>query len=77
MKIHKSWEILAAIAILALTALILALIVGCPVPVSVCSPFDSDRDRLPVAIGLTARHRMPAHYGFLSQPRTTMENYHG
>lgn len=37
MKIHKSWEILAIIAVLALTALILSLIVGCPAPVFVCS----------------------------------------
>ncbi len=39
MKMHKSWKFLAIIAVLALTALILSLIVGCPLPVFVCSLF--------------------------------------
>lgn len=37
MKMHKSWKILAIIAVMSLTALILSLIVGCPVPVFVCT----------------------------------------
>jgi len=37
MKMNKSWKFLAIIAMMALTALIISLVVGCPVPVFVCT----------------------------------------